>query len=220
MLLASRLASCSKAVLYAAPPTERRGQPSQRRPSRAGKRIDPSRLRERWPSVQWLQSRHACVRCSLAAAVANSAGATRGASEAAVAKAAVARVRTVAPAAEGPLTLARAARASRPRCCQEWAASLEPQAAAAIARRAIRIPRSRCCRRTSSSRSWSRRHRNRRRSTPPSRCPCGGVNWLSAAVGACRSRRSRCRTGHPGTRRPGRRRRSSHPRHKLTLRCE
>ena len=35
------------------------------------------------------------------------AGATRGASAAAVAKAVVARVRTVAPAAEGPLTLAR-----------------------------------------------------------------------------------------------------------------
>ena len=59
--------------------------------------------------------------------------------------AAVARVRAVAPAAEGPLTLARAARACRPRCCQEWAASLEateavePQAAATIARqRAIR----------------------------------------------------------------------------------
>ena len=59
------------------------------------------------------------------------AGATRGgASAAAVAKAAVARVRTVAPAAEGPLTLARASRACRPRCCQEWTASLEAMEAA------------------------------------------------------------------------------------------
>ena len=121
----------------------------------------------------------------------------RGASAAAVAKAAVATV------------LARAARACRPRCCQEWAASLEameavePQAAATIARRCA-------------IRSW----RNRRRSTSPSRCPCRGVKRLSATVDACRSRRSWCRTGHPGTRRPGRRRRSSHPRHQLAFRCE
>ena len=122
----------------------------------------------------------------------------------------------MAPAAEGPLTLARAARACRPRC---WAASLEameavePQAAATIARqRAIRSPRSRCRRRT----HWG--------STSPSRCPCRGVNQRSAlaAVGACRSwrsRRRRCRHGDPGTRRPGRRR-SSHPRHKLAFRCK
>jgi len=80
----------------------------------------------------------------------------------AVAKAAVARVRTVAPAVEGRLTLARAARTCRPRCCQEWTASVEavePDAAAAIAWRAIRSPRSRCRRRTLGTRSSQLRHK-------------------------------------------------------------
>ena len=122
MLLASRLALFSNAVLSTAPPTVRRTQPSQRRPLRAGTRVDRSHLGERWPSIQWLLSWHVCEGWRLGAAATSSAGAMRGASAAAVEKAAVARVWTVAPAAEGP---ALAARACQPRCCQEWAASLE-----------------------------------------------------------------------------------------------
>ena len=80
-------------------------------------------------------------------------------------------------------------------------------AAEAATRCARRSRRSRC--RTRSRRRGRRRRTRRRRSTSSCRCKCRharGLGWppAVAAVGLGRSRRSRCPTGHSGTRRrPG-----------------